>query len=121
MAFELVFEADTLDSNGWVIDFGALKPVKEMLCERFDHALQIAADDPWLKLLGGLAERDACRLVVVQNVGTEAFASQVFAFTEKWLKDTGYADRVRLVSVTAREHGANGATAFGSLHAIAAE
>jgi 6-pyruvoyltetrahydropterin/6-carboxytetrahydropterin synthase len=121
LSFELVFEAEQLDGNGWVIDFGALKPIKEMLTERFDHAMQVAVDDPMLKIITGLAERDACRLVVVPHVGTEAFAAQVFAFTAKWLKQAGYADRVRLVSVTAREHNANAATAFGPEHAIAAE
>lgn len=120
LSFELVFEANRLDGNGWVIDFGALKPVKQMLVDRFDHGLQVAADDPLLNFMGALAERDGCHLVVAQHVGAEAFAAQVYGFTAAWLKEN-YANRVRLASVTVREHGANSATAFGSLHAIAAE
>jgi hypothetical protein len=92
-----------------------------MLTERFDHAMQVAVDDPMLKIITGLAERDACRLVVMPHVGAEAFAAQVFGLTAQWLIVAGYADRVRLVSVTAREHSANAAIAFGPEHAIAAE
>ncbi|MBO4221970.1 6-carboxytetrahydropterin synthase [Bradyrhizobium neotropicale] len=121
LSFELVLEADQLDGNGWVIDFGALKPIKNMLYERFDHAMQVAVDDPALKILSALAERDACHLAVVRHVGAEAFAAQVFAFTVQWLQDAGYGERVRLVSVTVKEHNANAATAFGPEHAIAAE
>jgi 6-pyruvoyltetrahydropterin/6-carboxytetrahydropterin synthase len=121
LAFELVFEADELDRNGWVIDFGGLKPVKEMLVQRFDHTLLVAHDDPLLEVFSALAERDACKAIVVPRVGAEAFASQVFGLVNGWLREAGYRDRVRLVSVTAREHGANAAVAFGSPHAIAAE
>jgi 6-pyruvoyltetrahydropterin/6-carboxytetrahydropterin synthase len=121
LSFELAFEAAELDGNGWVIDLGALKPVKEMLVDLFDHTLQMAVDDPLLKIVTAIAERDACRLKVVRHVGAEAFAAQVFELVSKWLTEAGYAPRVWLVSVTAREHGANGATAFGSGHSGAAE
>jgi 6-pyruvoyltetrahydropterin/6-carboxytetrahydropterin synthase len=121
LAFELVFEADQLDQNGWVIDFGALKPIKQSLVDLFDHAMQVAEDDPQLGSLLTLATQDVCRVVVVKHVGAEAFAAHVFDLTDRWLTENGYRDRVRLVSVTASEHGANSATAFGTLHDVAAE
>jgi 6-pyruvoyltetrahydropterin/6-carboxytetrahydropterin synthase len=122
LAFELVFEADQLDQNGWVIDFGALKPIKQSLVDMFDHAMQVAEDDPLLGSLLTLATQNACRVVVVKHVGAEAFAAQVFDLTSRWLlENNDYRDRVCLVSVTAREHGANAATAFGALHDVAVE
>jgi 6-pyruvoyltetrahydropterin/6-carboxytetrahydropterin synthase len=121
LSFELVFEARELDANGWVIDFGALKPIKDWLVAQFDHTMRFAVGDPLLRIFGGLAERDGCLLVVAEHVGAEAFAAEVFTFASEWLSDAGYGERVRLVSVTVKEHGANAATAFGSQHAIAAE
>lgn len=121
LSFELVFEADELDGNGWVIDFGALKPVKEMLAKRFDHTLQIAADDPLLPLFHMIAHQGGCNLFIGPTVGTEAFAAQAFALVEGWLVESGQAPRVRLISITVSEHGANAATAFGDQHAIAAQ
>jgi 6-pyruvoyltetrahydropterin/6-carboxytetrahydropterin synthase len=121
LAFELVFEADQLDEHGWVIDFGALKPIKQSLVDLFDHAMQVAEDDPQLGSLLTLATQDTCRVVVVKHVGAEAFAAHVFDLTDRWLRENGYGDRVRLVSVTASEHGANSATAFGTSHDVAAE
>ena len=49
------------------------------------------------------------RIVLVPATGCEAFAKLIYDCTEVWLKDNGYAPRVRLCSVEVREHGANSA------------
>lgn len=112
LAFSLAFEAAELDRNGWVIDFGALKPVREFLCNTFDHKLVVAADDPELEGFHIVAEAGAIDLVILPSVGCESFASYVACWVESWLRVTAHAPRVRLVSVECREHGANSATVF---------
>lgn len=124
LGFKFVFAAMTLDNNGWVVDFGGLKPLKQILTDTFDHKLLVAADDPWLpelqKLHSGYdANGDtkvggpAADLVIVPATGCEAFARMVYDVTEQWLVDAGFSPRVRLVSVEVSEHGANSAICQG--------
>jgi len=105
-----VFEADELDSCSWVVDFGGLKSLKAILEDTFDHTLLVAADDPKKEIILDLDRKHGiARVVEVDNTGCEATAQLVFEVTEQWLKDAGYGDRVRLVSVEVSEHGANSA------------
>jgi 6-pyruvoyltetrahydropterin/6-carboxytetrahydropterin synthase len=110
LAFSATFEADTLDKNGWVLDFGGLKEFKQGLTNVFDHKTVVAADDPqlpWFKE----GERAGClELVVVERTGCEGFAALVAKWLAGWLDHAGHSPRVRLVEVTVREHGANSAT-----------
>ena len=46
LSFYFEFEAETLDARNWVMDFGGLRPLKEVLEEWFDHTLLVAEDDP---------------------------------------------------------------------------
>lgn len=48
---EVVLEADTLDSNGMVCDFKAVKEVAADFLERFDHALCVNSLDPMANVL----------------------------------------------------------------------
>lgn len=109
LAVSLVFEADELDARGWVVDFGALKEVREWLRHMFDHKTLIARDDPLADHFRALAADGGCDLVVVERVGCEAFADLIFSRVVEWMKDEGLAPRVRLRSVEVREHGANSA------------
>lgn len=99
-----------LDANNWVVDFGALKPLKAMLEELFDHKLLVAEDDPQKEELMKLQELGLAQVRLVPHVGCERFAHHVFCLTEEWLhKQPAFTRRVRLVSVEVREHGANSA------------
>lgn len=123
LGFKFVFEAEEPSHEGWVVDFGGLKQLKELLAGTFDHKLLVAQDDPWLDELKFLAmpgQRHAAEkpqpfadVVVVGATGCEAFAALVFEATEVWLKDAGFSPRVRLVSVEVSEHGANSAICRG--------
>jgi 6-pyruvoyltetrahydropterin/6-carboxytetrahydropterin synthase len=125
LAFKFVFAAQDGDNCGWVVDFGGLKGLKQMLADTFDHKLLVAADDPWLgwfkemhctvvPIGRGREHAAPCiDLVIVPATGCEAFARMVFEVTEQWLKDAGFAPRVWLVSVEVSEHGANSAIAQG--------
>lgn len=76
--FAIEFGCEMLDSNGFVVDVGKLKPVKEMLTKLFDHTLLINEDDPlknrFLKMhRDGLAD-----VRIVPNCGMEGLAACVY-------------------------------------------
>lgn len=115
LSFKFVFESRELDENGWVIDFGGLKPVKQWLVDTFDHKTIISAKDPHLDLFADMHKAGVIDLIVVSDVGCEAFAKSAFHFAEIMVEDANAeGDRgVRLVSVECREHGANSAICIG--------
>lgn len=108
-----VFEADELDANNWVVDFGALKPLKEYLQSTFDHKLLVAHDDPWMAKLLELEKYGLAEIVVIADTGCERFAELIYDHTELWMSSNGYLPRCRLVSVEVKEHGANSAIYMG--------
>lgn len=110
LAIHLEFEAEELDKRNWVVDFGSLKGFKSMLEHTFDHKLLVAEDDPEKDYLCSLAGLGLADVVVVEATGCEAFAKLIYEAAEIWLKDNGYAPRVKMRLVTVREHGANSAT-----------
>ncbi len=113
LSIHFEFEADELDQRNWVVDFGGMKDLKEMLKDTFDHTLLVAADDPMLPHIKCLEELKLARVIVVGATGCEAFARMVYRMASTWLTVQGYTPRVRLNSVEVREHGANSAIYFG--------
>ncbi len=109
LAIRLEFEADELDHRNFVVDFGSLKGFKGWLENTFDHKLLVAEDDPKRDELIKLADLGVADIVMVGATGCEAFAQMIFECAEVWLKDNGYAPRVRMRSVEVCEHGANSA------------
>lgn len=127
LGFKFTFGANALDHCGWVVDFGGLKDLKQILADTFDHKLLVAEDDPWKNQLLALhtpyhgslpnvmpqLELPAADVVIVPATGCEAFARMVYDVTEQWLKDAGFGPRCWLVSVEVSEHGANSAICQG--------
>jgi 6-pyruvoyltetrahydropterin/6-carboxytetrahydropterin synthase len=134
LGFKLVFEADELDENGWVKDFGGLKPLKQRLVDMFDHRMLVAKDDPalpFLRWMGGKSpaqnlwplgfEGDGhwhpleplVQFVEVNRVGCEAFAQIVWDWADELIADDERARGVRLVEVECREHAGNAASYTG--------
>ena len=109
LAVHLEFEADALDERNWVIDFGALKPVKAWLQEAFDHRTLVAKDDPLLEYFKMMHREGMIDLNIVPDTGCEAFAAHIASYVQMWLGWTEYSPRVRLAEVHVREHGANSA------------
>lgn len=126
LSFKFTFSASVLDENGWVINFGGLKPLKAWLEETFDHKLLIAEDDPArerLLALGDYAnpyyrdnplDGELAQPLVVPAVGCEAFATMAWQRAELLLEEMGLDDRVLLTEVEVREHGANGVIYTGA-------
>lgn len=111
LAFDLTFETCQLDNNGWVIDFGCLGSFKEQLEALFDHKLLVANDDPLKPDLVRLSSA-AATVVLVESTGCEAFALLVAEQLAVWLVACDLSDRIRVHSVTCREHGSNSATYY---------
>lgn len=119
LAVKLVFEAEELDARNWVVDFGGLSAIKMWLQNTFDHKTVVAEDDPRLETFRILQKTGLCDVVVMKDVGCEAFAKHIFEYVDQWLFDSEKTyvsgedpvtqPRVRLVSVEVREHGANSA------------
>lgn len=105
LGFRFKFAARYLDANGWVVDFGGLKKLKDELVLRFDHKLIVASDDPDLTLLNALQSSGVANVYVVPCVGAEAFAAQMFGFASKLINN----ERVHVVSCECYEHDANSA------------
>lgn len=109
LAVRLEFEATELDVRNWVVDFGSLKSLKQMLQDTFDHKLLVAEDDPYKDELCQLQGLGLADVVVVPATGCERFAEMIYECVEVWLKDNGYAPRCRIALVEVSEHGANSA------------
>lgn len=103
------FEADELDINHWVLDFGGLKPLKKRLENQFDHTTCIAADDPVLPYFEQLVEQDACDLRIMPNgTGIERISEWCYRAANEFVNDsTG--GRCRCVKVEVWEHDGNSA------------
>lgn len=113
LAVRFEFEADELDARNWVVDFGSLKSLKGWLEQTFDHKTVVAYDDPAMDWFVEAERLGLIELIILPATGCEKFAEIIYGATEVWLRDNGYAPRVRLASVEVREHGANSAIYTG--------
>ena len=102
-SFTLTFRCQQRTENGFVMDFGDLKPVKAWLEEHFDHTLLLDADDPLLDQFRDLEKQGACRLVVYDDVGMEGTCKFVMDWVDQWL-ETETQGRVWLHSIEVREN-----------------
>ena len=108
LGFEITFEAAELNEQNWVIDFGDLGVLKNYLKETFDHTTIVAVDDPHMETFVKLGQLDLIDMRVMDNVGCEAFAENVFDFCYEKFSSM----RVNIKSVKVFEHGSNSAV-FG--------
>lgn len=107
LSFSFVFESATLNEQNWVIDFGGLKELENQLKDHFDHKLAISRDDPQMHELLRLRDARLADIVVMPQVGCEAFARYAYNLA---LPIIHKLTAVRIVSVTVSEHGSNSAT-----------
>lgn len=114
----IIFGSPRLDDRNWVMDFGGLKPIKQWLKDTFDHKLLVASDDPEvvqiMKLCGGThsdgtSHDRVADVVIVGDVGCEAFAKMIYDHVMWWLTE----EKIQYVfveSVTVSEHEGNSAS-----------
>jgi len=73
------FGCNELDEKNWVVDFGGLDDLKNILQKQFDHTLCVADDDPLLEGFKSLHTAGGCDLRVMQGgVGIEKTAEWCF-------------------------------------------
>ncbi len=106
--FYFEFEADSLTEEGWVVDFGGLKKVKEFLDYTFDHTFLVAQDDPELENFRLLDQKGVIMLRVLPNPGMEGTALYVYEEATKILESL-YGKRARIIKVEVRENEKNSA------------
>ena len=106
--FTFWFESSVRDHNGFVMEFGGLKPLKAWLDQQFDHTLLLDADDPLIPQFREIEALGGARLNLLPDVSCEGTAHFVYEHTSKWLRDVTEG-RVWLVSVECRENDHNSA------------
>lgn len=102
------FSADSLDDRNWIVDFGGLKPIREILRDMYDHKLVVAQDDPLLEVFKEMHAAGACDLRIAPAVGAERTAEEVFKTVNTWIKNETN-DRCRVTKVEVYEHEYNSA------------
>ena len=87
-SFYFIFEAQTLDECGFVVDFGKLKPLKAHLDYMFDHTLLLNADDPLLPQFEALAAQGAAAIrIMPHGVGMEGTAQYLCEWADKFIRE----------------------------------
>jgi 6-pyruvoyltetrahydropterin/6-carboxytetrahydropterin synthase len=98
------FGCKELDFRNWAVDFGGLKPLKEILQNQFDHTLCVAADDPCLDIFKQLEERGGAVLrIMPKGVGIERAAEWCFNTAQEFI-NSHYGDRCWVEKVEVFEH-----------------
>lgn len=81
------FEAETLDKNNWVVDFGGLKTLKKLLQDQFDHTTCISRLDPKLDEFKRLEQAGVCDLRIMDGVGIEKFAEWCHGLADRVVRE----------------------------------
>ncbi len=76
--FYFEFACSELSYEGWVVDFGGLKDVKNWLDHMFDHTFLASDDDPFMTTFEELDRNGVIQLRKLPNVGMEGTAKFVF-------------------------------------------
>jgi 6-pyruvoyltetrahydropterin/6-carboxytetrahydropterin synthase len=111
---KITFCSDSLNTLGWVIDFGSMKDLKKLFEDQFDHRTIIARDDPMMEIFIGLETEDIIQLNILPFSGScELLADHITNLTGTWLNERFPDAPVKIGSVEVREHGANSAIYIG--------
>ena len=72
---EIEFAAPDRDENGFVVDFGKLKPFRQYLEDDFDHAFVVSETDPLLDVFKEITtDYELFKLKVVEDCSCEGLA-----------------------------------------------
>ena len=104
----LTFEADSLDSNGFVIDFGDLHFIEDWIDENLDHGILLCSDDPEKEKLLQLASDGLLQITWVKSASCEGIAQFLYE-TFQPMVDTQTKGRARIHSVHLKEDSKNAA------------
>lgn len=114
LQFQVTFACarEHLDPCGWVVDFGALDPLRERINTVFDHKVLCADDDPEKDHICALAGYGVADVVVLPHIGCEHFSVWLAVEATHWLQDIGRIGAVRVVSAHVYEHYTSNAAGY---------
>jgi len=103
------FGCSTLDEKNWVVDFGGLKGLKDILEKQFDHTLCVAGDDPLIEGFKSLHAAGGCDLrIMPEGVGIEKTAEWCLKNADTFIRSTTN-NRCWVTKVEVWEHEKNSA------------
>ena len=101
---EVVFECNSLDSNGFVVDFGDLKFIQVWIARHLDHACLLSQDDPELDRFKELEGLGLFKLTLLENASCEGIAKFLFnvfdQLTRESTNDRTWVSRIELYEDT---------------------
>lgn len=106
--FYFEFACNERTVEGWVVDFGGLKEVKDLLEQTFDHTFLAAADDPEISVWKDLDKRGIIQLRVLPNPSMEGSAEWVYQQVNKLVR-AKTSNRAWVTLVEVRENDKNSA------------
>ena len=112
LVFDITFRAETLDECGFIVDYGKMATLKQILESKFDHTLLLAHDDPEMPTFLALREKGVATIIVLQDISAEGTALAVSGYVNMWIaSEEDLCDRgVEVVKVVCWEDSKNSAT-----------
>jgi len=106
---KLTFAASELDSNGFVLDFGNLRYLKEWIDQNLDHACAISTSDPHLERMKNWEADGLIQLLVLESASCEGIAQHLFEVFDPMVREHTNG-RAWIVSIELEEDTKNSAT-----------
>lgn len=105
-SISLTFSAKELDRNGFIVDFGKLKYIKQWIEENLDHRCLLNIDDP---CVNDFKYSDYFNLFLVPDCSCEGLATFLFQIFNLLVYNKEHG-RVKVIKVTVFEDSKNSAT-----------
>lgn len=86
-SFYFEFAASARSKEGFVMDFGGLKPLQEWLSYTYDHTFLAAEDDPYMQTWKELDQAGQIQLRIVPEVTMEGTARYVHQESSRIIKE----------------------------------
>ena len=110
-SMKFYFGSNDLDARNWVVDYGSLRGLKDILEEQFDHTLLVAQDDPEIEWYLEAQRKGIAKLTVLPRLGCEGLADMLYKYVNGvYIPETygtGEAERLWCFRVEVRETLAN--------------
>jgi 6-pyruvoyltetrahydropterin/6-carboxytetrahydropterin synthase len=104
----ITFEAESLDTNGFVIDFGDLHFIEDWIDQHLDHGIVLCSNDPEKGKLEKLATDGLFQITWVSSASCEGIAQFLFE-TFQSMVETKTQGRARIQSLHLEEDSKNSA------------
>lgn len=83
----VVFGCHEREENGFVVDFGKVKFLKQWIDQNLDHACVFSEDDPLREQLVSVGGREAWKPYVVKNCSCEGMAEHLYPIFDRLVRE----------------------------------